>query len=81
MVGAAHPAASIDARIPPVDWLFGQVVDALDALPLANRTGVFFSSDHGDFQGNYHLVSRARSVAAGARIFLFFVVCPFHAAS
>lgn len=42
------------------DWIFGQLLSGLDAAPggLANRTAVFFSSDHGDFGGDFGLVEK-----------------------
>jgi len=42
------------------DYIFGQLLDGLAAAPdgLADRTAVFFSSDHGDFGGDYGLVEK-----------------------
>ena len=43
------------------DWCFGQLLAGLDAADggaLAARTAVFFSSDHGDFGGDYGLVEK-----------------------
>eukprot|EP00051_Salpingoeca_urceolata_P014020 m.177673 g.177673 ORF g.177673 m.177673 type:complete len:625 (-) comp17969_c0_seq3:169-2043(-) len=42
------------------DWLFGQLLDGLESAPngLNDRTAVFFSSDHGDFGGDYGLVEK-----------------------
>lgn len=36
------------------DWIFGQLVEGIDKAPdhLANRTVIFFSSDHGACEGN-----------------------------
>ena len=43
------------------DWIFGQLIEGLDKIEggaLAERTAVFFSSDHGDFGGDYGLVEK-----------------------
>eukprot|EP00039_Didymoeca_costata_P024404 m.10206 g.10206 ORF g.10206 m.10206 type:complete len:545 (+) comp4220_c0_seq2:22-1656(+) len=43
------------------DWLFGKMLDALetaDGGTLKDRTALFFSSDHGDFGGDYGLVEK-----------------------
>ena len=43
------------------DWLFGQLLDGLASASngrLARNTAVFFSSDHGDFGGDYGLVEK-----------------------
>eukprot|EP00750_Incisomonas_marina_P013985 INCI17580.5.p1 GENE.INCI17580.5~~INCI17580.5.p1 ORF type:complete len:590 (-),score=92.06 INCI17580.5:474-2243(-) len=43
------------------DWIFGQLVHGLskiDGGALLNRTAVIFSSDHGDFGGDYGLVEK-----------------------
>jgi hypothetical protein len=39
-----------------------QLMTGLDALPVTKDTVVAFSSDHGDFQGNYGLVEKVRPV-------------------
>lgn len=43
------------------DWIFGQLLNGLaeiEAGAMAERTAVFFSSDHGDFGGDYGLVEK-----------------------
>lgn len=45
------------------DWVFGQLLDGLAKIEdqhgkMADRTAVFFSSDHGDFGGDYGLVEK-----------------------
>jgi len=42
------------------DWILGQLIDGIDAAPggLSDRTAIFFSSDHGDFAGDYGLVEK-----------------------
>ena len=43
------------------DWIFGQLVEGVAKIEngaLLNRTAVFFSSDHGDFGGDYGLVEK-----------------------
>jgi choline-sulfatase len=45
-------------RVSYVDWVFGQLVDGIDASPVGNRTAIFMSSDHGDFAGDFHLVEK-----------------------
>eukprot|EP00117_Sycon_ciliatum_P029466 scpid56464/ scgid23458/ Uncharacterized sulfatase yidJ len=42
-----------------VDWILGQLVKGIDALPdIAKNTAIFVTSDHGDFSGDYHLVEK-----------------------
>ena len=36
------------------DYLFGELLDGIKAAGLYERTAIFFSSDHGDFAGDYH---------------------------
>jgi choline-sulfatase len=41
------------------DWIFGQLLAGIDAVPgLAARTAIFFSSDHGDFAGDYNMIEK-----------------------
>lgn len=40
------------------DWIFGALMDALKHSGLEDNTAVFFSSDHGDFAGDYHMVEK-----------------------
>ena len=40
------------------DWLFGEFMAALDASGRAQDTTVIFSSDHGDWAGDYGLVEK-----------------------
>lgn len=40
------------------DHLFGMLLDGLDRSPVVNRTAVFFSSDHGDYAGDYGLIEK-----------------------
>eukprot|EP00948_MAST-09A_sp_MAST-9A-sp1_P000194 g194.t1 len=40
------------------DWTFGKLLDGLKESGLEDRTAVFFSSDHGDFGGDYGLVEK-----------------------
>lgn len=43
------------------DWVFGQLLEGLDKIDngkMRDRTAVFFSSDHGDFGGDYGLVEK-----------------------
>jgi len=39
------------------DWLFGRLLSGITDSGLGDRTAIFASSDHGDFGGDYHLVS------------------------
>lgn len=41
-----------------VDWMLGQVLEALDGSGLANTTTLIATSDHGDFAGDYGLVEK-----------------------
>ncbi|EDQ87261.1 uncharacterized protein MONBRDRAFT_27473 [Monosiga brevicollis MX1] len=40
------------------DWLFGNLLEGLDQSGLRNNTAIFFSSDHGDFGGDFGLVEK-----------------------
>ena len=40
------------------DWIFGQLLKGIEESGLKDRTAVFFSSDHGDFGGDYGLVEK-----------------------
>lgn len=41
-----------------VDWMLGQLLDALDETGLADDTAVIVTSDHGDWAGDYGLVEK-----------------------
>jgi len=41
-----------------VDWMLGNLLDALDASDVADDTVFILSSDHGDFAGDYGLVEK-----------------------
>ena len=45
-------------RVSYVDWVFGRLVNGIDASPFANNTAIFMSSDHGDFAGDFNLVEK-----------------------
>ena len=51
-------AAQYFARVTYADYVFGQLLRGLEDLGLTDRTAVAFSSDHGDFFGNYGLVEK-----------------------
>lgn len=53
-----HVAATYFGRVSYVDYIFGVLLDGLAALGLGDRTAVAFSSDHGDYFGNYGLVEK-----------------------
>lgn len=40
------------------DWIFGELLRGIKAAGLYERTAVFFSSDHGDFAGDYRMVEK-----------------------
>eukprot|EP01060_Flectonema_neradi_P012608 TRINITY_DN19385_c0_g1_i2.p1 TRINITY_DN19385_c0_g1~~TRINITY_DN19385_c0_g1_i2.p1 ORF type:complete len:533 (+),score=79.03 TRINITY_DN19385_c0_g1_i2:70-1668(+) len=40
------------------DWIFGELLKGIEESGLKDRTAVFFSSDHGDFGGDYGLVEK-----------------------
>ena len=46
-----------------IDELFGELLDALEKSRLADETTVTFTSDHGDFAGDYGLVEKWPSAA------------------
>jgi len=48
------------ARVSYTDWIFGELINGMKNLPQAiqDNTATVFSSDHGDFQGNYGLVEK-----------------------
>ncbi len=41
-----------------VDWMLGQLLDALDETGLAENTSLIVTSDHGDWAGDYGLVEK-----------------------
>lgn len=41
-----------------VDWMLGQVLDALEETGLSDNTTLIVSSDHGDWAGDYGLVEK-----------------------
>lgn len=45
-------------KISYTDWLFGQLLQGIKAAGLESSTAVFFSSDHGDFAGDFHMVEK-----------------------
>ena len=47
-------AAVYLGRVSFVDALMGVMLDALDASTYVDRTAFFFSSDHGDYSGDFH---------------------------
>ena len=40
------------------DWIFGELLAGIEEAGLTDNTAVFFSSDHGDFAGDYGLVEK-----------------------
>jgi len=46
-----------------VDWMLGQLLNALDMSEAANDTVFILSSDHGDFAGDYGLVEKIHNAA------------------
>lgn len=49
------------AQCAKVDWMFGQVCDALKAAGMYEDSAIFFLSDHGDFVGDYDLPEKAQN--------------------
>lgn len=45
-------------RVSYSDWIFGQLLDGIDAANMTDRTVVVMSSDHGDYSGSYNLVEK-----------------------
>jgi len=41
-----------------VDWMFGELLKGIAEAGLEDNTAVFFSSDHGDFGGDFHMVEK-----------------------
>lgn len=41
-----------------VDWMFGELLRGIEEAGLENNTAIFFSSDHGDFSGDYHMMEK-----------------------
>jgi choline-sulfatase len=46
-----------------VDWMLGNLLDALDASEVAEDTVFILASDHGDFAGDYGLVEKIHNQA------------------
>ena len=40
------------------DWIFGELLDGIKRAGLYDRTAIFFSSDHGDFAGDFHMIEK-----------------------
>jgi choline-sulfatase len=40
------------------DWIFGELLRGIEESGMSNNTAIFFSSDHGDFGGDYHMVEK-----------------------
>ena len=52
-------AAVYYGRVSYTDFVFGRLLDAIDAAPsVAARTGVILTSDHGDYAGDWHNVEK-----------------------
>lgn len=50
--------ASYLGMISYTDWIFGQLLKGIEEAGFENNTAIFFSSDHGDFGGDYHIVEK-----------------------
>jgi len=46
------------AMLSYVDWIFGQLLQGIKDAGLEHNTAIFFSSDHGDFGGDFHMVEK-----------------------
>lgn len=44
-----------------VDWLTGQIIEALKEKGIYDNTAIFFFSDHGDYTGDYNLVEKVQN--------------------
>ena len=51
-------AAVYLGRVSYTDFVLGALLDGIAASPLAGSTALLFSSDHGDFSGDYHNVEK-----------------------
>jgi choline-sulfatase len=51
-------AAVYLGRVSYTDYVLGALLDGIAASPLAGNTALLFSSDHGDFSGDYHNVEK-----------------------
>jgi choline-sulfatase len=40
------------------DWIFGELMKGLEESGLASTTAVFYSSDHGDFAGDFEMIEK-----------------------
>ena len=40
------------------DWIFGQLLEGIEQAGLSHSTAVFFSSDHGDFAGDFNMIEK-----------------------
>jgi choline-sulfatase len=40
------------------DWIFGELMKGLEESGLADSTAVFYSSDHGDFAGDFEMIEK-----------------------
>lgn len=46
------------AMIAYTDWCFGELMKGLSDAGVEDNTAVFFSSDHGDFGGDFHMIEK-----------------------
>ena len=51
-------AAVYLGRVSYTDYVLGALLDGIAASPLVGNTALIFSSDHGDFSGDYHNVEK-----------------------
>lgn len=56
------------AMITQMDHQIGRLLERLEALGIADRTAVFFTSDHGDMQGSHALKNKATFWEESSRV-------------
>ena len=40
------------------DWIFGQLLKGVEESGLSHNTAIIYSSDHGDFAGDFHMIEK-----------------------
>jgi phosphoglycerol transferase MdoB-like AlkP superfamily enzyme len=51
-------AAVYLGRVAYTDFVLGELLNGIAASPLASNTVIVAHSDHGDYEGDYHVVEK-----------------------
>ncbi len=59
-----------------IDWLFGQLIEALQQAGMYDDTAIFVFSDHGDYAGDYGLVEKTQNTFEDCLTHVPFLIKP-----